>query len=131
MKYLLDSNTVIDLLRGNENIAEKYNFELLDGNKFFICPIIYYEVMRGFKVLDGEKKIENFLKFYQMWDNLPMNDEAMLKAAEIYVKLRKGQTIEDNDILVAAIAIVYDCTLVSANEKHFSRIDGLKYENWR
>ncbi len=75
--------------------------------------------------------LDRFLKFYQMWDNLPMNDESMMKAAEIYVKLRTGQTVEDNDIFIAAIAIVNDCTLITANEKHFSRIDELKFENWR
>ncbi|MBR5913253.1 MAG: PIN domain-containing protein [Selenomonadaceae bacterium] len=131
MKYLLDSSAVIDLIRGNEKVLNEYNRKLIERNKFFICPIIYYEVMRGFKVLNGGKRIETFLKFYQMWDNLQMEDSAMMKAAEIYVKLRKGQTVEDNDIFIAAVAIVNDCTLITANEKHFSRIDELKFENWR
>ena len=131
MKYLLDSSAVIDLIRGNEKVLSEYNCKLIGGNKFFICPIIYYEVMRGFKVLNGGKRIETFLKFYQMWDNVPLDDETMIKAAEIYVKLRKGQTVEDNDIFIAAVAIVNDCTLVTANEKHFSRIEELKFENWR
>ncbi len=131
MKYLLDSSAVIDLIRGNEKVLNEYNCKLIEGNKFFICPIIYYEVMRGFKVLNGGKRIETFLKFYQMWDNVPLDDETMIKAAEIYVKLRKGQTVEDNDIFIAAVAIVNECTLITANEKHFSRIDELKFENWR
>lgn len=131
MKYLLDSSTVIDILRGNENVLAKYHSELTKGNRFFICPIVYYEVMRGFKVLNGGKRIETFMKFYRMWDNLQMKDEVMIKAAEIYVKLRKGQTVEDNDIFIAAVAIANNCTLVTANEKHFSRIDELKFENWR
>ena len=131
MKYLLDSSAVIDLIRGNEKVLNEYNSKLIEGNKFFICPIICYEVMRGFKVLNGGKRIETFLKFYQMWDNVPLDDETMIKAAEIYVKLRKGQTVEDNDIFIAAVAIVNDCTLVTANEKHFSRIEELKFENWR
>ena len=38
---------------------------------------------------------------------------------------------EDNDIYIAAIAMANDYTLVTANEKHFSRIEGLTYENWR
>lgn len=131
MKYLLDSNAVIDILRGNETVLNKYHFALANSNKFFICPIIYYEVMRGFKVLNGGRRIETFLKFYQMWDNLLMDDVVMDKAAEIYVKLHKGLTVEDNDIFIAAVAIVNYCTLITANEKHFSRVDALNFENWR
>ena len=131
MKYLLDSNVIIDMLRGNENILEKYNLEAKKDTEFFICPIIFYEVVRGFKVLDGERKVKNFLNSCKNWESLQLSEEVLMKAAEIYVKLRKGQTVEDNDIFIAAVAIVNDCTLVTANEKHFSRIEELKFENWR
>lgn len=62
---------------------------------------------------------------------LPLDYAAMEKAAEIYVALHRGQQIEDNDIYIAATAIVNGCTLVTANDKHFSRISDLKVENWR
>ena len=57
--------------------------------------------------------------------------ESIEKAIEISVALTKGITIEDNDIYIAAIAMVSNCTLVTANERHFSIINGLKYVNWR
>lgn len=131
MKYLLDSSAVIDILRGNEKVLEKYGVEAKKDTEFFICPIIFYEVVRGFKVLDGERKVKNFLDSCKNWETLQLSEEVLMKAAEIYVKLRKGQTVEDNDIFIAAVAIVNDCTLITANEKHFSRIDELKFENWR
>lgn len=131
MKYLLDSSAVIDILRGNEKVLEKYGVEAKKDTEFFICPIIFYEVVRGFKVLDGERKVKNFLDSCKNWESLQLSEEVLMKAAEIYVKLRKGQTVEDNDIFIAAVAIVNDCTLITANEKHFSRIDELKFENWR
>ena len=56
---------------------------------------------------------------------------ALDKAAEIYDQLRKGRNVEDSDIFIAAIAMVNGCTLVTANEQHFSRIEGLRYVNWR
>lgn len=61
------------------------------------------------------------------WDGLLV----MEKAADIYESLYRGQQIDDNDIYIAAIAIVNDCVLVTDNEKHFSRIPGLQYVNWR
>ena len=36
----------------------------------------------------------------------------------------------DTDILVASIVKAHDAVLVTNNEDHFSRIKGLKIENW-
>ena len=57
--------------------------------------------------------------------------QSIEKAIEIYVNLPRGITIEDNDIYIAAIAIVNNCTLVTANDKHFGRIKNLSCVNWR
>jgi len=46
-------------------------------------------------------------------------------------KLRsEGKIIEDFDILIASIAFVNNCILVTNNPNHFERIDELKIENW-
>jgi predicted nucleic acid-binding protein len=37
----------------------------------------------------------------------------------------------DGDYLIAAFCIVKDYTLVTGNTRHFERIDGLKYVNWK
>ena len=54
---------------------------------------------------------------------------------EVYGRIRadlekKGKPIGANDLLIAAQAIALECTLVTANEREFSRIDGLVRENW-
>ena len=60
-----------------------------------------------------------------------INQAALDKAAEIYADLRAaGQLIEDADILIAAIALVNNLTLVTNNTSHFSRIAGLQLEDW-
>ena len=72
--------------------------------------------------------------FYESFPHLFLDraDVATLeKVADIYAQLHKGQQIEDNDVYIAAIAIVNDCTLVTDNTRHFSRIAGLKIVNWR
>ena len=38
--------------------------------------------------------------------------------------------IGPNDLLIAAIAIANDFTLVTHNTREFGRVDGLKYEDW-
>lgn len=50
---------------------------------------------------------------------------------EIYAALRReGKLINDADILIASIVKAHDAVLVTNNEEHFSRIEGLRIENW-
>ena len=50
---------------------------------------------------------------------------------EIRTRLeRAGTPIGSNDMLIAAHALSLDCTLVTANEREFRRVPGLKVENW-
>jgi len=43
---------------------------------------------------------------------------------------RKGLPIGNMDMLIAAHALRLDAILVTNNQRHFSRIAGLKLENW-
>lgn len=43
---------------------------------------------------------------------------------------RRGQPIGSNDLLIAAHALALDCILVTDNEREFSRVPGLRVENW-
>ena len=43
---------------------------------------------------------------------------------------RSGQSIGANDLLIAAHALALDHTLVTDNEREFSRVDDLRVENW-
>ena len=57
------------------------------------------------------------------------------EAAEKYVHLRvnlekKGEPIGSMDMLIAASAIAEEAILVTNNMDYFSRIPGLKIENW-
>lgn len=62
---------------------------------------------------------------------LPLTDEVIVKAAEIYAALhRQGALISDADILIAASALVYGLGMVTNNEEHFRRIADLQVENW-
>lgn len=54
---------------------------------------------------------------------------------EDYAKLRaglerKGCKLDSMDMFIAASALAEDLTLVTHNTKHFSRVPGLKLEDW-
>lgn len=131
MLYSLDSNAVSDILRRRSDVLTRYREEAKKDTVFAICDVAYYEVIRGLKAIGASSKIKEFMKMYEKMEHLPLDIAAFNKAIDIYVNLHKGNQIEDNDIYIAAIAMVNNCTLVTANERHFGRINELNYVNWR
>jgi predicted nucleic acid-binding protein len=62
---------------------------------------------------------------------LPFAYKEAMKAGELIQHLYSmGQPIGIEDIMIASIALCNALTVVSGNIKHFSRIPGLKTENW-
>ena len=131
VKYLLDSSAVIDILRKNIPVKQNMNEALRCKNELAICPHVYYEVVRGFKGNTNTNRFKVFSRLYQSWEILPFDIQAASKSVEIYLNLRKGTLSEDNDIFIAATAMVNDCVLVTANTRHFERVEGLNFVNWR
>ena len=64
MQYLLDTNVVIDILHNVESVSRNYQIQTIKGNEIVICPIVYYKVVRGFKIAGATKKFQAFLKLY-------------------------------------------------------------------
>lgn len=131
--FLLDTNVIIDFLRGQSEVTKNMNKAFDAEIPLAICPMVYYEVMRGFKSAGASRQMQKFLQLYQnqKWANLPLDMDVTEKAIEIYAKLPRGVTIEDADIFIAAISMVNECTLVTSNVRHFSRVEGLNFVNWR
>ncbi|MBQ9479884.1 MAG: DUF4411 family protein [Selenomonadaceae bacterium] len=134
VNYSLDTNVVSDILREYPPVMKNLTDVLIQGSRVFIDSIVYYEIVRGLQSKEYSKRLNKFHKLYESFPHLYFDRDNMKvaeKAAEIYEQLRHGHNVEDNDIFIAAMAMVNGCTLVTANEKHFSRIEGLRYINWR
>ena len=131
LNYCLDSNAVSDFLNSNEKVTRNLLQALKNGDTFSIPAVVYYEVVRGLVTCKKYAKLRIFNSLYETATPLSMDEKVAKKAVEIYVKLHKGKLIEDNDIYIAAISIVNDCTLVTANTRHFERVEGLNFVNWR
>ncbi|HHD64536.1 MAG TPA: type II toxin-antitoxin system VapC family toxin [Desulfobulbaceae bacterium] len=62
---------------------------------------------------------------------LPLETDVELEYARLRATLEKaGTPIGSNDLLIAAHALSTSLTMVTANEREFSRIPGLIVENW-
>ena len=131
MNYSLDSNTITELLRKRPKVVANMERAIINGDDIFISSIVYYEVSRWIRFAGHPKQLKNFEELYMNSSHLELDRRAIEQSIDIYNQLRHGRTIEDSDIFIAAIAMVNGCTLVTANEQHFGRIEGLRYVNWR
>ena len=132
--YCLDTNVVSDILRGQPEVIKHMNAALDNDDNLFIPSIVYYEIVRGLKAAGKTRMLKDFNELYDNAKHLYLDRDDLTtidKAIDIYIKLRKGQNIEDNDIYIAAISMVNGCTLVTANTRHFGRVEGLNFVNWR
>lgn len=64
-------------------------------------------------------------------DVLSLEPPADAHYGELRARLEQaGQPIGPNDLLIAAQALALGCTVVTDNEREFSRVNGLPLENW-
>jgi tRNA(fMet)-specific endonuclease VapC len=130
MRFLLDTNILSNLVRRpHGRVADRIKRV---GEKQVCTSIIVAAELRYGAAKKGSLRLTSQL-------------EAVLRALEVlslesptdavYGKLRArlervGQFIGGNDLLIAAHALAMDHTMVTDNEGEFSRVRGLRIENW-
>jgi tRNA(fMet)-specific endonuclease VapC len=129
-KYTLDTDIVIELLRGNRKILDKIT-SLNKDSVISISGLTVYELYKGIYFIGNKKEREDTEGFIKNIEVLHINLNIEKKAAKIYVDLRKkGKISNDADLLIAATVMVEKSILVTNNTEHFKRISGLMFENW-
>ena len=130
-KSLLDTSILIAFLRGEEDVVAKVEEYLEEFDRLSLSIITYYEILRGLKYIDNEKKLRDFEELMDKSEIITLDREIIDRASGIYADLkRRGELVEDADILIAASCPVEGMILVTDNEEHFRRIENLKIENW-
>ncbi|MGH1392662.1 MAG: type II toxin-antitoxin system VapC family toxin [Trichormus sp.] len=131
MGYLLDTNIVSASLKQNIEIGLKITENRRQGQFIGISGITYYEIQRGLLRSNATKKLALFQQFCQDYPILFLDDIKIFeKASQIHADLtRRGQIIQDGDILIAATAIIHDLILVS-HDSDLTRVKDLQLENW-
>ena len=128
--YVLDTDTCIYWLKGEDKIRKKIEQVGSDNLKMTIITLaeLLYGAYNSQKVKENLQNINNFLRKAKV---LLLDQDAADRFGKIKVDLyRKGQIIDDFDILIASISLTYGAVLVTNNVEHFKRITGLGYENW-
>lgn len=125
MAYLLDTDFVIELLRGRSKALNTLNH--LAQQRMAMSLISVGEIYEGaFRSASPQAHLSGFRKFLRPFQILSLTDPVMEQFAEIRFNLRRrGQLIADFDILLGATALHYNLTLLTYNIRHLDRIEGL------
>ena len=113
--YLIDTDWVIDYLKGMERAGQLLDSLAYDG--IAISLITYGEILEGVYYGRNPKRHEKvFRAFLQAAPILPLSESSMERFAHIRGALRaQGQLIGDADLLIAATALEHDLTLITQN----------------
>ena len=131
-RYLLDTNIITAILKGNDNVCEKYWTVVVDGADIYISAITYYEIKRGFLWVGAPAQLNKFEEFCEAINILYLGEKTIFdKASEFYARLKKSgkEHKADADIFIAASATIRKLTLVS-DDGIFTDIGELALENW-
>jgi len=132
LKYSLDTNVCIDFLNGRfPHVIEHIRSH--DPDTLILSSIVVAELRYGAE--KSRQKRTNHEKLDVLFSEIGSIDFDE-DAARVFGIIRatlesQGTPIGPFDMLIAAHALSRDLILVSDNVKEFSRVDGLKLENWR
>lgn len=128
--FCLDTNVLIDILRGEPSVKSKF-VELLDEDVSF-SPIALCEVVRGaYRLSDSEKEIRDIDMLIGGLDFLEFTPDACMLFGKLDAELhRQGRPTQALDLMIACIAMDHDATLITRNGSDFKNIPGLKLVVW-
>jgi tRNA(fMet)-specific endonuclease VapC len=131
--YVLDTNTVSALTKGDETVVERLASSV-PADVTIPQPVIA-EIAYGIERLPRSRRRRLLqARFDLVCSETPRTvwiDAVSHAYGRIKATLeRRGTRIEDFDAAIAAHAIALGSTLVTANLEHMARIPGLKVEDW-
>jgi len=128
MKYLLDTNVLIDLLRNRKpEIAEK--IMKVGVSECGMSQASLYELYCGAYIKDNME--DEIKRIDLLASKIAILDIPMKAAASQKGLMRlKGTLIDDLDIMIGATAYFNNLIMVTGNVSHFKHIQGIQIEDW-
>ena len=134
MRYMLDTDICSYIVRRRDRaLLATAQTRMRSGAEISISAITYAELRVGVEwSRDAARHRAVVASFFEQLSGVvPWDREAADEYARVQARLaRAGTPIGQNDVMICAHALAAGYILVSNNQRHFSRIDGLKNENW-
>jgi tRNA(fMet)-specific endonuclease VapC len=132
MKYLLDTCTVSDFVKGQPNVLARVKATL--PNLIAVSAFTRMEVDYGLALnAERAKKLAPILDaFFSTIATLPFDEADAQAAGAIRAALKtQGQPIGAYDLLIAGTGMARGLVVVTSNVGEFKRVSGLHVEDWR
>lgn len=131
MSHLIDTSVCVAYLNElDAELGDKFRKRNPDDLK--LCSVVKAELLYGAR--NSARIDENLIKlalFFAPFESVPFDDAAADHYGVLRVLLRRaGTPIGANDMLIAAIGLARDLTVVTRNEAEFRRVAGLRVERW-
>ena len=128
MRFLLDTNAVIAVMRGKAPILDRLRRQAL--RDVAVSSIVIHELRYG--ASKSARQAENHARIDALrFEVVPFDAEDAYHAGEIRAALaRVGTPIGGYDLLIAGQTIAKDLILVTHNTREFDRVAGLRVEDW-
>ena len=129
MAYLIDTDWIIDYLKGKKSIVNK--LQKLFDKGLTISVISLAELYEGiFASKEPKKHLNSLQDFLSGIVVLGITDEVCQTFGKLRAEQRKLGVIIDNfDLLIGSTALVHNLTILTDNIKHFQKIKGIKIES--
>ena len=129
MQYLLDANAVIAILNDAQSRTAQ-RVRPHQPSEVWISAIVVHELYYGAFKSQRSKQNASLIDSL-LFQVLEFDNDDAREAGEIRATLaRKGKPIGPYDVLIAGQAKTRDLILVTNNSKEFSRVPGLRLEDW-
>jgi tRNA(fMet)-specific endonuclease VapC len=131
MTYLLDTNVCIHLLNERHPVILQHFLQHSPAD-IALCSVVKAELLYGARRSQRiEANLQLLKTFFAPLRSLHFDDECAEHYGQIHADLlTQGKPIGPNDTLIAAIARAHDATLITHNSSEFSRVPGLRMEDW-
>lgn len=133
MTHLLDSNSCINHLRLGPASKVTARLAAAAPGSVVLCSVVVAELLYGaHRSMRKVQTLAEVHNFCVQFTSLVFDDRSAEEYAEIRSYLDNvGTPIGPNDLMIASIARAYSLTLVTHNTGEFSRVPGLKLEDWQ
>lgn len=130
LSYLLDTNILSDLVRNPGGVVAT-RISRVGEDSVCTSIVVAAELRYGALKSTSTKLSERIDLILSALEILPLELPADREYAALRHHLRRqGTPIGPNDLLIAAHALAHNLTVVTGNVREFSRVPGLKVENW-
>ena len=131
--YLFDTDAISQIIKRRPSLSYIKKLASVSPEDQFTTTITVGELVYG------AYKSSRPSFFMEKLDSMVWPNITILSfdedAAKIYGKTRaelekKGISLSEPDMRISAIALCHKLTVVTGNTRHFSRVQGLRVENW-